>query len=70
MSITNLAEYRRHRGEPQFLLCPRCEDAAAMIPIVLQGNDGPFISGLVCVGPKCEGDGSFVEVVNGFPQLP
>jgi hypothetical protein len=68
--ITDLAEYRRQRGEPQFMLCPRCEDATAMIPIVLQGQDGPFISGLVCVGPKCDGEGSFVEVVNGFPQLP
>ena len=39
-----------------------------MIPIVLQGKDGPFISGLVCVGPKCPEDGTFVEVINGYPK--
>jgi hypothetical protein len=68
-AITDFAEYRRQRGEPQFMLCPNCEDETAMLPIVLQGTDGPFISGLLCVGPKCPQDGTFVAVVNGFPQL-
>lgn len=66
--VTDLNEYRRKHGEAQFMLCENCINDTSMLPIVLQGKNGPFISGLLCLGPKCPEDGTFTEIINGEPK--
>ncbi len=64
--VVDLAEKVLERGQASFALCPRCEDQSAFVPIVLKNRQGTFIASLLCLGPRCNGDGIFMTVDHGY----
>lgn len=52
-------------GQSEFMLCGRCDQESAFLPIVSHNQSGPFITELVCIGPTCDGSGTVLEIING-----
>lgn len=65
--VINFNDILRKRGEIySFILCPHCEDDTNMAVIVAMLDNGNAVSSLICLGPKCNGNGLEIEVNNGF----
>ena len=52
-NVVLISGYFKQEPEAAFMLCERCLDHTAMLPVVLSDSKGQrFVSGLVCVGPS------------------
>ena len=49
--------------EERFMMCPCTEEPTLITPVVMQTENGPLISSLMC--PSCE---RVIGVVNGYLQ--